>query len=60
MEPRLFDLDLQLMADSVLMIIAVLILFCMIFAPIFIIRVIRKSNKADSNNCPYRDNESYH
>ena len=40
MEPRLFDLDLQLIADSVLMIIAVFVLF--LFASYFLFNPARE------------------
>lgn len=42
MEPRLFDLDFQLIADSVLMIVAVLILFVFFLGIIAVIKTLIK------------------
>ena len=57
MEPRLFDLDLQLVVDSIL---SLLIIVPVIIGVIVIIRTIRDSKKSDCNNCPYRDDNTYH
>ena len=58
---RLFDLDLQLVADSVLCIIALFILFsfiaCIIFIPILLIKFIKKKN--DCDNCIYREQNKH-
>lgn len=54
MEPALFDLDLQLFADFILGIIALLILSLIVLTPIFIIRLIVKSGKSNCSDCPYQ------
>lgn len=57
MGERLFDLDLQLVADSILMIVAILfIAIILIGIPLLIIYLIRTiKRKNDCKDCPYRN-----
>lgn len=57
MGERLFDLDLQMVADLILCIIAILI-FAIIFIgiPVLIINLIRMVKRKNTcENCPYRN-----
>lgn len=56
MGERLFDLDLQLVADSILIIIAVLfIAIIFIGIPVLIINLIKMvKRKNNCENCPYK------
>ena len=57
MGERLFDLDLQLIADSILMIIAILIVaIIFIGIPVLIINLIRAlKRKKNCDDCPYKN-----
>lgn len=54
---RLFDLDFQLMADSILMIIAVLfVAIIFIGIPVLIINLIKAAKrKRNCEDCPYKN-----
>lgn len=56
MGERLFDLDLQLAADSILMIVAVLFILTIFIAiPILIINLVKTIRQKDNcKNCPYK------
>lgn len=57
MGERLFDLDIQLIVDSILMIVAILI-FAIIFIgiPVLIINLIKMAKqKNNCENCPYKN-----
>lgn len=56
MDERLFDLDLSLIADSILIIIAILFLaIIFIGIPILIINLVRMvKRKNNCENCPYK------
>ncbi len=51
-EPRLFDLDLQLFVDLIL---SFIIIVPVIIGVIIIVKVSRDNRKSNCDNCPYRD-----
>ena len=57
MGQRLFDLDVQLFADSILCLIAIIILaIIFIGIPILIINLIRMTKRKNNcENCPYKN-----
>lgn len=57
MGERLFDLDITLIADSILLIIAIIILaIIFIGIPVLIINLIRMlKRKNNCENCPYKN-----
>ena len=57
MGQRLFDLDLQLVADFILLIIAIIILgIIFIGIPVLIINLIKMvKRKSNCENCPYKN-----
>lgn len=60
MEPRLFNLDLQLVTDSILMILALAIPLLVISLIIFLlVKSIRNKNSKDCANCSYCNNNPY-
>lgn len=60
MEPRLFNLDLQLVTDSILMILALAIPLLVISLIIFLlVKSIRNKNSKDCTNCSYCNNNPY-
>lgn len=61
LQPRLFELDMQLIADSILMLIAFVIpVIIILLIVIFLIKAIRGKNcKNDCKGCSYRNNNPY-
>lgn len=60
MESRLFDLDLQLVIDSILMIMALAIpLLVITLVIILLVKAIHNKNSKDCINCPYCNNNPY-
>lgn len=57
MGQRLFDLDMQLVADFILLIIAIIILgIIFIGIPVLIINLIKMvKRKSNCENCPYKN-----
>lgn len=60
MEPRLFDIDFQLLHDFILFIIAFGIPLLIFIVCILVLIINSRKKKRNCSNCPYNNIESYH